>query len=145
LGADGTPRPRSFRPAAGRALEAAGGEGHGDLAVAVDGDQQPAVAAEVGHALDRGRAPRLLQALAAEPHPVGDLGGDGGADEIFALAGARHRRVAVGPGAGPDDRRVADPARQLAEHAGGRGRRRQPALGVADHAADRAGGQTSGG
>ena len=66
---------------------------------------------------------RLLQRLAAEPHPLGQLVRGDGADEIFARAGRRDRRRAVvGIGAGADQRRIADPAPALGGQPAGRGR-----------------------
>src|SRR5947207_493482 len=68
------------------------------------------------------RAPRLGERLAAMEDPRGDLVRHAETDEEFAMTGRRHRAAGVvGIGPGADDRRVADPPRQLAGHPAGRG------------------------
>ena len=99
---------------------------------------QAALAAERGDVGEHS-VERLLQRLAADPHPRGQLVGGDGADEIFARAGRRNRGGAVvGIGAGADQRRIADPAPALGGQPAGRGRDRDMAVDVDRDRSDRA-------
>ena len=72
-------------------------------------------------------------------HARGNLVRRAEANEELAVTGRRHRAGGVvGIDAGADDRGVADPARQFAGHAAGRGRRGEIAGSVARHRAHRA-------
>src|SRR5262245_39586092 len=96
-----------------RAIHDARAERHGDVAAAVD-RHQAAPAAERRHIAERCRR-RGTQGLPAIADAGGDLMAERGADEHLAVAGARDRaRAVVGPGAGADDRRVADAPGHLA-------------------------------
>src|SRR5690606_21732684 len=71
------------------------------------------------HAIDH-RLAGTGDAVAGQAHARADLVRGGGADVELAPAGAGDRAAVVGPGAGADDRRVADAAIALVGHAAGR-------------------------
>ena len=80
----------------------------------------------------------LFERLVAIADAGGDIGGGIGADEIFAEAGAADGAALVGPGAGADDRRVADAAGSLGEDAAGGSGGGEVAVLVERDSADRA-------
>src|SRR5438094_6412170 len=120
----------------GGAVHAFAVEGHDDVTAMIHGDET-AVALQT-RKLSHRRARRLRQRLAEIAHARRDVVGEHAADESFAEPGSRDGAGLIGVIAGADDRRIADPARQLAGVAARRGRSGEIAVGIERHGADRA-------
>ncbi|UWX04843.1 O-acetyl-ADP-ribose deacetylase [Pseudoxanthomonas sp. NC8] len=119
------------------AVHALGVEREGDAAVGAQRDGA-AIAAGGGDVAVDHRLGSAGQRLSGQAHARADFVRGGGADVELAPAGARHRAACVGPGAGTDDRRIADAAVALVGHPAGGGAGGQPALRVQGQRADRA-------
>ena len=115
------------------AFHALGVVGHRDFSIVRDGDYA-GVAAEAFHFVQHFRD-RIRQANAG---PVTESDGRSAAraDDVLARTRAGNRDIVVGPGAGADQRRVADTAVQFAERAAGRRGGGQATIFVERHRTD---------
>src|SRR5690606_22915367 len=107
------------------AVHALGIEREGNAAVRAQRDRA-AVATGGGNVAVDHRLGGPGQGRAGQAHARAYFVRRGGADVELAPAGARHRAARVGPGAGADDRRVADAAVALVGHAAGGRARGEP-------------------
>ena len=112
-------------------------EGHHDVTVLVQSDHT-AISALRDELLHDDGVRRRGEGLAPVPHPSADVVRDDVAHEVLPFARSRHGAGRAGVGAGPDDRRIADPAPPLVGQAAGRGPGGDPPLLVQGHGADRA-------
>ena len=119
------------------AVHALGVERERDAAVGAQRDRA-AVAAGRGNVAVDHAVGGAGQRLPGQAHARADLVRGGGAYVELAPAGTRYRAARIGPGAGADDRRIADAAVALVGHAAGGGAGGQLALRIQRQRADRA-------